>query len=389
MATILQWNCRGLMNNHSELGLLSQQYDPVAMCLQETHITDESKVSFKGYTFYNKLDHSHERASGGSSILIRNDIIHSPVKLSTNLQAVAVKITLSFVFTICSIYAPPNKYIDIKELEHLLSQIPEPVMILGDFNAHNPLWGSNTQTPKGRMIETFISQNDLCLYNDGSDTFLHSGNGSYSAIDLTFASPFLFDRFSWAVHDDCCGSDHFPIILRATESDNELKHQRWKFKQADWNTFMALSALHLNKNSFESENPIPDFSNTLLEIAEKTIPKSSISSKPRKPWFDEECKQAIKSRRKAEKSLRRTLTQSNLSSFRIFRAKARRTIKHKKKDSWKQFVSSINHRTPMTKVWNMINRIKGRANSSTVKHLNRSRSYLYMAMVFKLPVRYL
>ena len=99
MASIIQWNCRGLLNNHSELGLLSQQYNPVAMCLQETHIVDESRVSFKGYTLYNKLDMSHERASGGSSVLIRNDIIHSPVQLSTNLQAVAVKITLSFVFT--------------------------------------------------------------------------------------------------------------------------------------------------------------------------------------------------------------------------------------------------------------------------------------------------
>ena len=134
------------MNNHSELCLLTQQYNPVAMCLQETHISDESKVSFKGYTPYNKLDLSHERASGGSSIFVRNDIIHSPVKLTTNLQAVAVKITLTFVFTICSIYAPPNKYIDINELEHLLSQIQEPVMIVGDFNAHNPLWGSDTQT---------------------------------------------------------------------------------------------------------------------------------------------------------------------------------------------------------------------------------------------------
>ena len=97
---------------------------------------------------------------------ICNDIIHSPVKLTTNLQAVAVKINLPFAFTICSIFAPPNKYIDIKDLEHLLSQISEPVMILGDFNAHNPLLGSDTQTPKGRMIETFITQNDLCLYND-------------------------------------------------------------------------------------------------------------------------------------------------------------------------------------------------------------------------------
>ena len=74
---------------------------------------------------------------------------------------------LSFVFTICSIYAPPSKCIDISELQHLFSQIQGPVMFLGDFNAHNPLWGSENLTLKGRVIETFITQNDLCLFNDG------------------------------------------------------------------------------------------------------------------------------------------------------------------------------------------------------------------------------
>ena len=33
-------------------------------------------------------------------------------------------------------------------------------------------------------------------------------------------------------------------------------------------------------------------------------------------------------------------------------------------------MSSINHRTPMNKIWNMINRIKGRKLSATVKHLS-------------------
>ena len=370
MDTILQWNCRGLMNNHPELCLLSQQYNPVAICLQETHIADINKTSFNGYTPYHRIDTSHERASGGSSILIRNDVIHSPVHLDTSLQAVAVKITLSFVFTICSIYVPPYNYIDSKELEHLLSQIPEPVMILGDFNSHNPLWGSDHITPKGRVVENFISQNDLCLFNDGSYTFLHSGNGSYSAIDLSFASPTLFDRFSWEVHDDCCGSDHFPIILQALENDNNVKQQRWKFKQADWLTFKTLCSLQLSKSTFQTEDPLTDFSNILLNIAEKTIPKSSISSKPRKPWFDEECKQAIKDRKKSEKAFRQSPCHSKLSSFRIHRAKARRTIKRKKRASWKHFVSSINNRTPMNKIWNMINRIKGRKNSATVKHLS-------------------
>ena len=74
MGIILQWNCRGLMNNHPEWCLLSQRYNPVAMCLQETHISDISKVSFKGYTPYHRLDNSHDRASGGSSLLIRNDV---------------------------------------------------------------------------------------------------------------------------------------------------------------------------------------------------------------------------------------------------------------------------------------------------------------------------
>ena len=157
MGTILQWNCRGLMNNHPELCLLSQQYNPVAMCLQETHIADISKVSFKGYIPYHKLDNSHARASGGSSILVRNDVIHSPVNLNTNLQAVAVKVTLSFVFTICSIYAPPSRCIDIKDLEHLLSQIQEPVMILGEQDKSSDI---EQQPPFGdRKISNIQPQN--------------------------------------------------------------------------------------------------------------------------------------------------------------------------------------------------------------------------------------
>ena len=46
-----------------------------------------------------------------------------------------------------------------------------------------------------------------------------------------------------------------------------------------------------------------------LCIFDKTIPESSISSKPRKPWFDSECKQVIKERKKAEKSFRRSPSQ--------------------------------------------------------------------------------
>jgi hypothetical protein len=51
------------------------------------------------------------------------------------------------------------------------------------------LWGSKTTTDKGNKLEDFISQEGLCIFNDGTDTYLHPGNESYSAIDLTVTDP--------------------------------------------------------------------------------------------------------------------------------------------------------------------------------------------------------
>ena len=66
---------------------------------------------------------------------------------------------------------------------------------------------------KEKKVEDLLSQEGLCILNDGSETYLHPGNGSYSAIDLTITDPSLVPDYSWKVHDDLCGSDHFPIIL--------------------------------------------------------------------------------------------------------------------------------------------------------------------------------
>jgi len=45
--------------------------------------------------------------------------------------------------------------------------------------------------------KAIISQEGLCFFNYGTDTYLHPGNGSYLAIDLTVTDPSLFLDFSW------------------------------------------------------------------------------------------------------------------------------------------------------------------------------------------------
>jgi hypothetical protein len=58
------------------------------------------------------------------------------VPLHTTLQAVVVHITLGALpFTICNIYLPPTFPIADADLVRLISQLPAPFVLLGDFDS--------------------------------------------------------------------------------------------------------------------------------------------------------------------------------------------------------------------------------------------------------------
>ena len=66
----------------------------------------------------------------------------------------------------------------------------------------------------------------------------------------------------------------------------------------------------------------------------------------------------------------------NLQNFRVFRAKARRTIRDSKRKSWKQYVSKLNSRTSIKKVWDMVRKIKGKGKSASVNHLKKNNTHV-------------
>ena len=97
--------------------------------------------------------------------------------------------TLHRAISICNIYIPPSYSLKTKDLENIISQIPKPFILLGDFNAHNHLWGSSNITSRGRLIENFINHHNLSLLNDGSTTYLHPATGTLTNIDLAICDP--------------------------------------------------------------------------------------------------------------------------------------------------------------------------------------------------------
>ena len=369
--TLVQWNCRGLKANYDEVLVILSTLSPAVVCLQETYLKGSDKLSIRSYSCFNYIHDDGGRASGGCSILVNNRIPHSLINLKTPLQAVAVRVTLHQTITICSIYLPPNGTVSPSDLDNLANELPPPFILLGDLNGHNPLWGSPNINNRGKTIDTFLSNNDLCLYNDKSPTYLHPASGTFSTLDLSICSPSLFLDYEFKVHDDLCGSDHFPTILTSTSPQITDSIPRFKFSKANWELFQQQCLLNITVDTFRDvEDPIEKFANIVLRIADEYIPKTSTNIKRNRPWFNDDCKESVKERRSALRHFNSNPTPENLQLVKVYRAKARRTIRQAKKNTWHNYVSKLNSRSSIKKVWNMIRKIKGK-NSSSVNHLQK------------------
>lgn len=107
---------------------------------------NECLFNFRNSSSY--VSFASDTAAGRVAILIR-DASQSPVLLCATLQAVALRITLHRPVTVCSVYIPPTRRLDPLLLENLVCKLLFPVLLLGDFNAHFPLWGNNSSDRKG------------------------------------------------------------------------------------------------------------------------------------------------------------------------------------------------------------------------------------------------
>ena len=238
-------------------------------------------------------------------------------------------------------------------------------MLLGDFNGHNILWGCNKNNTRGEIIENFITTNDLCLMNDKSYTYLHPATGTFSSLDLSLCHPSLLLDFDWSVCEDQHGSDHFPIVIESVIASAEDHNPKWKLNKANWEQFHLLCNNFLDIENFDnSTDLVADFTSSLTDISNTCIPKTSTNPKKSNPWYNDDCKNAIR-------QIKHAL--ANFCKYPTKETKARRTIKSSKRNTWKSYVSKLNYKTPIKKVWNMIRKISGKTKSPSYTHLNTSR----------------
>lgn len=142
-------------------------------------------------------------------------------------------------YVIYSVYIGPNCEQEIFEacLEEIQDDLTrknnasENVVLAGDFNAKNVVWGGSHTDKRGRVLSEWIHSQDMTLLNDGRIPTCR--NKTY--VDLTLVGERVAKLpIKWEVMEDETLSDHsFVTIQVETSKTGAREKQRWKYGTTD------------------------------------------------------------------------------------------------------------------------------------------------------------
>ncbi|GBM83112.1 hypothetical protein AVEN_73108-1 [Araneus ventricosus] len=293
-------------------------------------------------------------------ILTSNLYPSSPLTLHTSLQAVAVQVHAITLVTVCSVYLLPHDVIDHHVLDNLIDQLPAPFLLLGDFNGHSALWGSDVTNSRGRQTERFISNNCLCMLNNDEKTYFHEPTRTFHSLDLAICSPTLMPLLDFNVGSDLYNSDHFPLIVSYADSGGAIQYPpRYLFQRADWEKFMKLANVTESMVCTEDiTEAVQNIVDCIINAANNTIPKSSTRlRKFRRPWWNEACSNSPREEKKLWNIFRRYPTTENHVAFKRAKALARRIRRRSQRESWINFISFITSSISSKQLWKKVKAI--------------------------------
>lgn len=370
-SNIISWNTQGLRTSKPNLKILCSKINPSVLCLQETMCSSKDQANINGYSIYYRPRAGGDRAAGGVLVGVKPELDSEEIDLDTNLEAIAVKVGPPFNLTIINTYLPPGQAIQASDIVHLINQVPQPRLLVGDINAHHPLWGSETFSARGLMFEEVLNECNLVVLNKTDPTHISVATGTLTSIDVACCSTEIIDQLDFSVLQDSYGSDHLPLLLTLPDTAHAIRTRpKWKIEEADWETFQTTVQFPLMPTATQQ---ISSITQKILEAAEQTIPKTTgLVNKRAVPWWNQEVASAVKSRKKALRALQSAKRNNSenqealAAEFRAARSHARKVIQEAQRTSWINFVNDFTVQTPVKEVWENFRRIQGKCKTNRI-----------------------
>ena len=388
---VWQINIRGIYSKREEIQNYLTQVDnpPHIFCLQETFLKDNKEVHFLNYSLVNR--NRRNKLGGGCAIYIHDTVNYKLLNISDKLEYLRVCIQFdSFEATIVNFYNPPDTAIHIDTLNEFLSQpCNKNIIILGDFNSHNPIWGSCKTDNNGTLLQDFMENNDLVLLNDGSPTRYDVARNIYSAIDLSIVTSSIANKCHWQVLPDKFDSDHFLISIELVVNNNNNKYNintrnvfaSPAYHRADWEVYKEVTKRLDEKNIIDEDTDkyYVNIVEAIRKCVHSSIPLTTPSpSRNPTPWWNKQCGIAIKKRNKAKRRYMKTIDMNDFIEYKKLKALAQRTLRKAKSDYLKCFCSNLNFRTPTSKVWSKIKSITNSNSNINTSHPIKNEAGLFI-----------
>jgi len=359
-------NCNSLNNKLGEVKDYLTHHKPDVFCLTETWLSIYIPKFHNYIAFWKNRDH----AGGGIGILVSITLSHRNLPLTPfeggllEAQAISVDLNRSQL-VILNVYNP-NKNIKTQELEHYVNQLGQNYLIVGDFNAHSPILSHNdtTANPTGRSLEQLLATHHICLNNPYNFyTYLDRSTGRQSCLDLCLSSPNLSPLVKMSPHTDL-GSDHRTIKITLTmncKRVNMIKVPKWKINQKSSEIFKNCYTAYEIQCPTDINTTVKDLTNRITSDANKAfgIPSESVNTNSKRtPWWNKECFEAIKNRRKAKRAAEKNPTSENLATLKELTTLSKTVCTNSKRNSLHKYISSLTYNVSQTEVWNKIKKFK-------------------------------
>lgn len=355
---IVQINIQSLEKNKEELSrlLIQDQYN-VAFISETWSKLELESTKYKVPGYFSFLD-SRDDGYGGAGLIISKRIKTREVFMPSfnKIQVIARHIVSSDICLVSVYVAPKISHFELRDnIGAIFKEVQKyrKAVIAGDFNSHHVSWDPNHSDNKGATLFELINDENLILLNTGEATFVPVELGkSQSAIDLVMVTPSLIDCTTMRTLDFGIGSRH--LALETTIQLCEEKPERYFINGA------KVKAA-INEMSSDSVSGVKDLQTETRRIVKRARQKDKYVPKF---WWSTEVEKAWQEKREARVRFNRTGGMQELIEFKRSEAVFNRIKKESQKQRFKEFVESIDPRTPSKIIWEKLRRLTGRKRST-------------------------